>query len=537
VRTPRYVLVAALLLPLATLAPYLYGLRVAAQRDLWFTWIHSLNPWDPYTYLAWIEQARQGRLLFRQLFTPEPSGAVLFHPLFLAIGWAARASGVSSLAAFQAARLALGALLVVLVHSAVRRFVAEGPAARATFLFACVSGGVGWVFREAGAPLTSGPIDLWMPEASLFLSMLESPLFIAAWCLVIGILLAAVPEAEAARPRPWLAATFASALGFIHPYDLVTVIAAFAIALAGGALLRWPRPRGLALTLGALVAGAAPPAAYHALVLGRDEVFATYARSVNTPSPSPERYALAFLPSLALGAFGLARVRATRRPRDLLLVAWPVATALLVYAPVAFQRRFILGAQLPLAILAGIGAFDAIGRRLAPRGARAGRRALGAALVAAALAASSLSNVAVVREDLAAYTKHTFPQFLPKDLVRVIEIFAETAPPDAVIFGHRHPAGYVVPGMTGRRTYVGHYDQTIDLSGKMETVKAFYDAGTSDEARRKFLRGAGITHVLHSPAEYAVLGKADLAAMPYLEEVAHEGMVRLYRVRREMLGE
>jgi hypothetical protein len=167
-----------------------------------------------------------------------------------------------------------------------------------------------------------------------------------------------------------------------------------------------------------------------------------------------------------------------------------------------------------------MGALGAIARR-------------GRAAIAAVLVVLSLSNVAVIREDIAAFRRGGFPQYIPEDVVRGIREFGRTAPPNAALLAHQSVSLFV-PALTGRRVYAGHYMLTIDLARKTESVRAFYDAGTPDAARRAFLAGSAITHVFLSPVERG-LGSADLDAMPFLEEVAHEGSVRLYRVRRDAL--
>ncbi len=544
VSLPRPVFAAAVALTLATLAPYLYG-ALATPPGRSFTWLHALNPGDPYTYLAWIQQGREGGLLFSELLTGESGRPVLFHPLFLAIGWVARVTGLSNMAAFHVARVLLGGLLVVLLSRLVGRFVGAGRARRATFVYLLVSGGLGWAFLPPGAPLTAGAVDLWMPESSVFLSILESPLVVCAWALLAAILLAAIPEEAASGERPgggsrrWLAiAGLALLLGLVHPYEVVSLAAVLAAAVALGVALRWPRPAWGAPPLVALLAGAALPALYHALVVARDPIFGRYLSAANTLSPPPGRFLVAFLPSIVLGAFAVPRVLARRRPRDLVLLAWPLATAALLYAPLAVQRRFVLGVQIPLAILAGIGAFEVIGpalaRRLPARLPARLPRAAGAALLAGALVVAALSNVAVVRADIEAYRRGGYPQYIPADLARAIRRFGEVAPRDAVLLSHPS-VGYFVPGLTGRRVYAGHYDQTVDLAGKIETVRAFFDAGTPDAARRAFLAGSTITHVLHSPVERA-LGSVEPRALPYLEEIVAEGAIRIHRVRRETLA-
>ena len=201
----------ALLATLLANLAWIDGLRhVPAGARL--SGLHTLNSEDTPTYYAWIEQARRGQLRFRQLFTSEPHEPALVNPLFLLIGAFARATGLGNAAAYHAARVLLGLAMVPLLYAFLRVCLPGGPAraaARAILLFA---GGLGWLFRLAGAPPDRWPIDLWVPEASLFLSLVESPLNLASYGLWAGVSAAALRALAGGSNRALFACGAASAL-------------------------------------------------------------------------------------------------------------------------------------------------------------------------------------------------------------------------------------------------------------------------------------------------------------------------------------
>ena len=58
---------------------------------------------DYNAYLAWMRQAEQGHLLFKDMFTTEPGGVrTFFHPLFWSMGTLARLTGASLLSIWYA---------------------------------------------------------------------------------------------------------------------------------------------------------------------------------------------------------------------------------------------------------------------------------------------------------------------------------------------------------------------------------------------------------------------------------------------------
>jgi len=554
-RVPRHVLVAAII-PLATLALYAYGAALTPPGKS-FTWMHALNAGDPHAYLSWVAQARDGDVLFRDLFTEERCAARLFHPLFLAMGCVARVARLPLMAVYHASRVVLGALfLLVLGRFFARRTPRPGTAFFA-LLYAVLGSGLGWIFVRSDATAMHLPVDLWMPEAILFLTILESPLNLAALTAAVVLIerivpapaFAAAPASVRPEPAPVAApaASFAQAargfaapfgltlfLGFTHPFEIVS-LGAIAAAVA---LLAWARRRvsraplaappaacgahvsGLCVaSLAAFAAGAGLAALYVQLALRGEPVFAHWLATARSPSPAPAMYLLAFAPQLALALLALPRRWARGGAADLLPIAWVLATALLLYAPLAQQRRFIAGAQIPLALLAAEGLCDAL-PRLAERMVRRAR-ALGpllafarrrrVALAALFLAASFATNARVVAADVDHFRAGAYPLYLERALTAALDEFAARSPRDALLLASPE-VSHFVPALTGRRATMGHYDMTVDPARKAERLAAFLDASRPPERRRALLDEAGITHVLVSPYEASFAGR-DPAAL------------------------
>src|SRR5262245_35901814 len=239
VRPPRHALAIAVLIPLATLVIYAWGARLSPPGKS-FLWMHALNTGDTYTYLSWVTQARDGHFLFRIPFTAEPCARLLFHPLFLAIGFLARVLSVPSIAVFHAARVLLGAALLAVLHRFfARRLSSAGAppgAATLALLYAALGSGLGWAFVRPDVPALHLPVDLWMPEAILFLTLLESPLFLASLLLALLILEWVLPadgRVRIGRPRDAACLlALALLLGLTHPFEIVTIAATLVVAAA-----------------------------------------------------------------------------------------------------------------------------------------------------------------------------------------------------------------------------------------------------------------------------------------------------------------
>lgn len=75
-------------------SPIIYG-YVFQKPELHYLGRKAINTNDTYTYIAFIEQARQGRLLLENLYTSDPQTPTLIRPLFVVLGFIAQFTGLS----------------------------------------------------------------------------------------------------------------------------------------------------------------------------------------------------------------------------------------------------------------------------------------------------------------------------------------------------------------------------------------------------------------------------------------------------------
>ena len=86
--------------------------------------------------------------------------------------------------------------------------------------------------------------------------------------------------------------------------------------------------------------------------------------------------------------------------------------------------------------------------------------------------------------------------------------------------------GGMIPGLSGRRTFVGHWAETLRSEEKIEELVRFFAAGGTDEERLAFFRRRGITHVFLGPSERR-LGPFDPSTLPGARVLWEQGTVRL----------
>jgi hypothetical protein len=517
----RYVLGWSALIMALTCAPYVLVWSLA-PADGRFPGI-LFNSDDHAVYFAWMRQAADGHLLFRNLFTTDPQRGAYLHVYFLGLGWLSRLPWLDLPLTYHLGRVLFGIVTLALVYRLSAFFAPDVFRRRCVFWTTALSGGLGWLFWTQNITQRE-PVDVWQPEALTFPSLYTNGLFAVSLALMLGVVVCLL----LAETRNWRWALGAGAcgllLGNIHSYDVIHLAAAWGLYLAARGVAERKVPW-LPLRRAMVAAAvAAPSVLYMAWLYVSEPVFQARADTA-TLSPPLHQYALGYGLLVPLGVWGALLLRRASRsagPADrtgfdrsgwLLPVAWVVAGLAAAYLPFAFQRKMIMGVHLPLALLAGLAVAEAA-LWLAPR-ARL-RPAVVALLLVLLLSISSLRYLERdVRLALGEGRTSTglHPVHWPRDLLAAYAQFGRETPSDAALLTWP-TTGVLAPAYSGRRVYAGHWGETPRFGDRFAEVRAFYRGG---ESRERFLREREITHILLGPVERAAVEQR-LAGTPRLEQ-------------------
>ncbi|HVG18534.1 MAG TPA: hypothetical protein VNI02_05735 [Blastocatellia bacterium] len=528
-----------LTLAVLTTLPYLLAALRAPDGHV-FTGVLTAYD-DTFTYLAWMRQGADGRLLMCDLYTSEPQPCEFFLPLWAVLGFVARVTGGPVALIFHAARLCSTLLLLVVARSVARRVSKSRARLRYSLWMYAFSGGLGWLVYALnngndllGANVISGAADLNLPEAIAFRSAYAQVHFTIGAAMVCGAINLLFTALEEKRPfRASIAGAVVSLLAVVHPY-LIIVVGAVAVA----AFALWPRLRARdegvarphlfpARAAFWFFISALPGVVYLFYLKRSNEVLREWLRITDTLSPPPIEYALGFgiVAALALAGFGV--LSKTRSPYGRLLLVWIVVQSALLYAPVSFQRRLIEGLQLPLCVAASAAAFSL--RRRFIGGGRFKR--FKTPVLISVIVLASLTNAGFIAGQIISPPKAIGPgdprRYVPADLIEALDWLGVKADRDAVLFSS-YMTGNIAPSMTGLRVYVGHYGQTLSSGEKSEEVTAFYTNGMTDEAARRLLAGPRVSYVIYGPFERAI---SDGFVPPaWLALARRVGSVEIFRV-------
>ncbi len=522
---PRGVwLVGAALALLASL-PYLVGYLNAPEGGAFTGNAVAQVQVDYHSHLAKMHLGARGGWLYRILFTHQEHPAVFVQTFYIALGHVARLTGLPPDAVYHLARIAAVLAMTAMIWRFAARFLA-GEDARARWtalLLATVTGGLGWVFYFLAPAQTANlaPIEFWLIDAYTFTAALTFPHLAAA----IAALLAFFLVMDRWRRAPtWGGTAWAALLSLLiaslQPFDLLLT----GLVVATLVLWDWWRARRIdwrqAAMLVPVVAAHVLPTLYNYAALQGDPVWQSFTAQNITASPPPVYYLLGYAWLLVPVALRLADEFSRRNPKGsagaYLPAVWALWAAVLVYVPLQMQRRFLLGVQVPLAVLAAVG--------LARLSARRGRL-----LFAAFLGLSAISHVMLLASAAGAANPAARPAlFVSADEAGALD-YLRAQPEETVVFA-TFAAGSKITGQTGRRTYIGHWIETPDFEAKQAQVERFFkeekDTGMDDAARRALLAEVGADYLWYGPTARALGGWAP----DFLAPVYTSDTVTLYEV-------
>ncbi|HSJ52384.1 MAG TPA: hypothetical protein VLC52_01450, partial [Anaerolineae bacterium] len=495
----RQVLILAAAVMLVTTVPYLVGW--SAQGQNWRFTGFLLSVEDGNAFIGKMLSGTVGEWLFRTPYTAfEQRGFPIFLP-YLLLGKLASPPDLHDklVALYHAFRVAAGMLALLATYDLISLFVAQPRARRLALVLAGLGGGLGWLLFILGRQewLGSLPLEFYSPESFGFLSLFVYPHYALARALLlwgVATYLTAVSRIDENRGLAaeglkvgglWLLASL------VQPFTGAVAGLVVGGYLAGLALWQlWAAKRQRAanwpsmwkvtrLTLWAAILPA-PFVLYNLLSTQLDPFLKTWTAQSPFASPHPVHYLLAYAPVLPfalLGAreLGRAEVWHARFP-----VIWVLLVPLLAYAPVSIQRRLPEGAWVAVVVLA------VLGLQALP-----GRGAWRAVLV---LVLTLPSTALILVQSSALAARPAEPFFRPAEEVAAFRCLADQERREAVVLSS-YETGNALPAWAPVFVAVGHGPESAGMDELLPWIDAFYDTGTTAQARLALLQELDVDYV------------------------------------------
>lgn len=503
----------------------LYGIMVP-KDGMEFLGRRFINSQDTYTYIAFIEQARQGKIFFENLYTSDPQTATLIRPSYAFLGGVANVLGTSSAIAYHLGRIASTILFCVVLYVFLGLFFKTPKKRLLAFAVTLFSSGVGYLTALVGVESS----DLWIPESITFLSLQEAPHFIFSQTLML-LSFYFLFRAWSSRKMRYFFLTAAPLLflGFEHPYNLFVCAGVAIIAGIYFMASHKIEKKQALLGIGSVLAGCVIGNSYQAFELYRNPILKSWA--FPSDSPIPAAYLLGYGLIVVFALIGIEKYLKEKHLPQVLILSWVAVSGVLLYAPVYFQRRLSEGLHIPLSILAAEGIIILslfLGKFVIHR-IRNTVVYTFACIIVVILSLGSLEGVYSDLGIISADHQKDYYYYLLNQEMRAAHYIRDNSNSDDVILSNWF-YGNILPGLTGRKVYVGHKAQTNNFDQKIEEVNKFLlnkDATTA----YKFLNENKIKYIFVGKNDTVTSYGFKPAEKPYLEKVFDEGEAKVYRVK------
>lgn len=377
-------------------------------------------------------------------------------------------------------------------------------------------------------------IDLWIPEATFFHTVMFLPNFVFLQLLLLSSFYLFYLFFRTNRKSLLIiSAGLLFLLSLEHPFDVLTALLAVFL-YAGFSILSINK----LFIKGILLFSAFIPAllsiGVQFLLINHFPTVSAWTKQTNLQNPSLISFVtgFGFVGILAFKNIFSESWQKTSLFRRLNFF-WILSSLFLVFTPLPFQRRFLEGIFIPLSIFAAPEfqkLFDTIIQKI--NGKIVIRRLLGILFFTLFFLISSSSNIFLIYQDIKAFNLP--PQNSPfyiyrNDLIGLLYLKNHSQENDVVLAdGFYSP---LIPNLIGRTVYFGHRvgtALTINPQKKTENAKRFF-LEENDHYRKDFLKNNNI--------KFIFLGKKGSQAdhfskwdeKPYLKKIYQGDGVKIFR--------
>jgi hypothetical protein len=477
----RWVIIFSGLMVAITLIPYAWAFASDAPNDSWQFMGMLHNPQDGATYLSKIAEGARGSWLFTLSYSPEKtSGAAIFE-FYLLLGHLARFLGFSPLLMYHIARLVTGFIMYISIYYLGSVIWPRLRPRRLFFSLLAVGSGLGWLALVLIPGTGSNPPpDFSIPESIPFLSTFVNPHFplaIALIALLAGIFVMVF------RPGFKLEPTFSNGglsviaisigLVVVLPQALIAIAAALCVYIL---VMTWRTRRIPQLELSWVLLAILPSVPfyiYYVAVVYYNQNLQVWNTQNITLSPPPWNYILGFGLLLLVAIPGLWRaVRHFERDGDRFMLIWVVVNAILLYAPVNFQRRLSIGMIIPIVYFAVRALEDYWFDHISIKWRDPALIALFVFIIPSNILSLTLPLFGVVNPKAGIENK----QLLPAGYGEAIRWLDDHGIPGNVVLATVQPSLWI-PAYSNERVVYGHPYETLNAEQKLKEVADWYEKG------------------------------------------------------------
>ncbi len=529
----HFVILLIVVMILITTLPYIYA-YLNAPTGYFYNGIHSLTPGDSAVYFSYINQVKSGAWLLKDNFTSEIQTTGLLNLFWLKVGLFARLFNLSAPLSFQLARIFLLAVFLTLIYIFISYFFKEEKKRKISLLFICFSSGIGAYFApiidklypfNADAHVYFWPPDLWVPESNIFLTLYQTPHFIASLTLMVAFFFLMLLAWE---NNKYFYSLIAGLLGLIwfnfHPFYfpyMVIILFFYALSL----FVKTPRLRifyhyALAIIL------SSPFVFYHYYEI--KTVFAVGARASQNVLISPP-FIFVFLGFGFLLIFSFLAIIFLAQKKILLkndkyvfLTVWLIIGLFLVYSPIFFQIRFLQGLEIPMVLLTVIFIFNFLFKSEKFLFLK-NNIFLQLILFVILFCFSTVFNLS---RDITYFQLQKSQFYLPNEFKTATTWLANNNIQNKAILSYEY-TGQLIPAFINQQVYLAHHIETLFYQDKKNKVDDFFADKYNEVQANEFLKQNNIGYLFFTDLEKTA-GRYQPQDKDYLNKIFDQGEIQIY---------
>jgi len=538
----RFVILLCIVMILITGLPYVYA-YLNAPAGYFYNGIHSLTPGDSLVYFSYINQVKAGNLVLRNYFTSENQAAGLLNFFWLIVGLFAKIFYLRANLAFHIFRLLVIPLFLGLIYIFTSYFFTEKNQRKISLIFLCFSSGIGAYFADLFDKLYpidhvsiaidyKWPIDLFVPDFNIFLTLYQSPHFILSLALMIAFFLLMLLAAENDNYKYSLGAGLVGFFWFnFHPFYFPYVFFIVFIYY----LFLFFKTRKIKIIFYYLIALilSLPFVFYHYYKIKTDLVIGARASQNVLRSPG---FLFVFLGFGFLFIFSVLAIiyliknkNLFKKNKYVFLFSWLVGGFLLIYSFIFYQIRFLQGLQIPMVFFTIIFFYNLL-PHLKQKFAKTYKflEANNFLLIIIFIILFGYSTVFNLARDLY-YFKIGFVEFyLPNEFAQAVSWLKDNNVKNQVILSYEID-GNMIPSLANQRVYIAHWIETINYKEKRNKVFDFFADRYNESQVKDFLKTNNIGYVFFTDWEKKY-GQLKPQAKDYLKLVFSQGQIDIYEV-------
>lgn len=534
----------SLFLIIMTGAPYLYAWINTPPGDVYLG-NHNLTPGDTYVYFSYAKQAEQGHLLFKDLYTSESQGRTIFIPYFLAFGLLAKIFSISFPVLHQLVRLCLIPIFIAVLYLFIVLFFNHKKWRQAALIFTVFASGISAYFYDLFIQRSElydrpgyfhAPMDLWVSESNIFLTLYHNPLYIVALILIVLIFIISLIAFKNRNLKYAFWVGILSLFLFInHPYHPPTIYGVLGIYALYMIISQRQKIIKLIAAYSILVLVSLPAIIYYLYLIFKDPIM-NYKMTIQGGPAFPltaVSYGLLFL--FAIFGTWLAATKRVNKNEEInkeylsFVVIWFLTSFILIHFDfLRHPRRLSLGLQIPISLLSVvffIYVFDLLRMKSKRIAAILAGLPKGLFLIFFVIF-FSFSGLVIWLSDISLFASQNNSVYLSRPTYEGME-YLNNLDDKAVLASVFH--GNLIPGISGRTVYIGHDPETILFNDKVLKVKWFFQDNKNDEKRLDFLINNNIGYLFWS-ADEERYGSFSPEKTNFLEEVYRNSEVKIYKV-------